>query len=85
MAAPTNLHRDLGRIEGKLDAVIGEMRRDVRRAHSRLDEHEGRLDVIENREVARSGALRAARWLYGAFVAVIGYVSGALGGGAMFK
>jgi len=81
MAAPTNLHRDLGRIEGKLDAVIGEMRRDVRRAHERLDDHGKRLEVIEDREVGRAATVRAARWLYGAGVAVVGYVSGALGGG----
>lgn len=81
MAAPTNLHRDLGRIEGKLDAVIGEMRRDVRRAHSRIDDHETRIEVLEEREVARSGAVKAARWLYGALTVALGWIAGMFGGG----
>lgn len=81
MAAPTNLHRDLGRIEGKIDAVLGEMRRDVRRAHSRLDEHDERLIIIEKRETERSGAVKAARWLWGGGTVFLGWLSGMLGGG----
>lgn len=80
MAAPTNLHRDLGRIEGKLDAVIGEMRRDVRRAHTRLDDHEVRIETIEKREDERAGGLKVLRLVWAIATAFIGWVAGTVGG-----
>lgn len=81
MAAPTNLHRDLGRIEGKLDAVIADMRRENRRAHDRLDDHDGRIKALETLEENRRGAIKAARWLWGAGTIAVGWVSGMIGGG----
>lgn len=80
MSAPTNLHRDLGRIEGKLDAVITEMRASITGAHSRLDDHEKRIRAQEDREQERSGAVKAARWLWGAGTAALGLLGGAFGG-----
>lgn len=80
MSAPTNLHRDLGRIEGKLDAVLSEMRRDISSAHDRLDDHEKRIRAQEDQEHERGGAIKAARWLWGAITALLGLLGGVAGG-----
>lgn len=79
MAAPTNLHRDLGRMEGKLDAVLSEMRSGLREAHSRLDDHEKRLRHQEDRETQQTGAIKAARWLWGVLTAAFGLLGGITG------
>lgn len=73
MAAPTNLHRDLGRIEGKLDAVLSEARAAIR-------DHEARIRVLEEVHTEQTGAVKAARWLWGALMALVGFLGGSLGG-----
>lgn len=75
-----DLERSLGRLEGKLDAVLSEMRGRLRSAETRLDDIEGWRKRIDARESERSGAVKAARWLYGALTALIGLIGGALGG-----
>jgi hypothetical protein len=74
MSAPTNLHRDLGRIEGKLDAVLSDMRSDIR-------DHEARIQKLEEADGERRGAVKAARWAWGFLTAAIGALAGAFGGG----
>jgi hypothetical protein len=81
MSAPTNLHRDLGRIEGKLDAVLSDMR-------SQLRDHEDRLKVLEDDATEHKGAVAErkrlaalAKWLWGAVIGLVGILGGALGSG----
>ena len=81
MSAPTNLHRDLGRIEGKLDAVLSDMR-------SQLRDHEDRIKVLEENDVKHEGAVEErkrlaalAKWAWGAVIAVIGLFGGLMGTG----
>ena len=77
MSAPTNLHRDLGRIEGKLDAVLGEIRGDIGRLRQGHDELDQRVTRIEKAEAERHGAMKLARLLWGALAGLIGAVAGA--------
>jgi hypothetical protein len=42
--ADVELHQQLGRIEGKLDAAVSSMSR----AHERLDKHDEKISKIEN-------------------------------------
>lgn len=79
MSAPTNLHRDIGRLEGKLDAVLVEMRGSLMQAHAILDNHGQRLEAIETLEDQRRGAVKAARWLWGGLTAALGLLIGLLG------
>jgi hypothetical protein len=78
MSVPTNLHRDLGRIEGKLDAVLADMR-------SQLGDHETRIRVLEDDKDQRAGAVKAARWLWGSLTAAFGIVAGAFGSGYLVR
>ena len=80
MALPTNLHRDLGRIEGKLDAVLSDMR-------SQLRDHETRISALEDTDKVNRGAVQErkrlaalGKWLWGAITAALGLIGGALGG-----
>jgi uncharacterized glyoxalase superfamily metalloenzyme YdcJ len=79
MSAPTNLHRDIGRMEGKLDAVLSEMRGGLRLAHQRLDEHQKEIELLKQEDAERHGAIRLAKWLWGAILALLGIFLGLLG------
>ena len=79
MAVPTNLHRDLGRIEGKLDAVLSETR-------AQLRDHEARIKVLEAVSREEQGAAQErkrlaafGKWLWGAIMAALGLLGGILG------
>ena len=81
MSAPTNLHRDLGRIEGKLDAVLSETR-------AQLRDHEARIKVLEVDNTEHKGAVAErkrlaaiAKWLWGAVIGLLGLLGGAIGSG----
>jgi hypothetical protein len=65
MSAPTNLHRDIGRIEGKLDAVLSEMRDGLRQAHKRLDGHDEDIEALKKESNQRHGVVKAALWFWG--------------------
>lgn len=81
MSAPTNLHRDLGRIEGKLDAVLSDMR-------SQLRDHETRIQALEDDNLKHTGAVEErkrlaalAKFAWGAVTALVGLLGGLLGSG----
>lgn len=72
--APTNLHRDLGRMEGKLDAVLSEMRDGLRQAHKRLDDHDEDIAALKKESNERHGAVKVALWLWGAITVLVGLI-----------
>lgn len=72
--------RDFGRLEGKLDAVLSEMRGRQRDAERRLGDLETWRKSVDLREGERTGAIKAARWLWGVITATLGLLGGVLGG-----
>ena len=72
----TLLHRDFGRLEGKLDGLLSEVRELRHGVAKRLEDHETRINRLEEIEDERRGSLRVLRWLWSA----IGVIGGLLGG-----
>ncbi len=54
--ADVELHQQLGRIEGKLDAAMSSMSR----AHERLDKHDDKIGALENFQAKAIGYAAAA-------------------------
>lgn len=67
-------------MEGKLDAVLSEMRGSLRSLSVTVKDHDTRILRLEETEAERTGAVKAARWLWGLITALIGLVMGTLGG-----
>jgi hypothetical protein len=60
-------------MEGKLDAVLSEMRSGLREAHTRLDRHEVDIQSLKDLRTEATGIFKATRWFW---LAVVGAVSG---------
>lgn len=68
----TDLQRDFGRMEGRMDALDKAMGEGFSRVETALAKIDGRLDAIDTRESERKGAWRV-------IVAVAGAVGGLAG------
>lgn len=58
------LHRDLGRLEGKVDAVHAT----ARRIEKNLADQDSRITVLENRQWYTMGAAAAVAWIASSFL-----------------
>lgn len=79
MTEDTHLHRDLGRIEGKIDGFMQEIRGSFTDLRASRDDHEKRISALEKVETERAAVVRAGRWLWGAIMAAVGVFGGYLG------
>lgn len=71
MPTHDDLHRDIGRMEGRLDAMedrLGKM-------EAVLERIDGRLAKIEGRESERKGAFALGHWLVGAVSGLVAFVA----------
>lgn len=80
-----SIHRDLGKLQGTVEAFTGEVRAWRKGIEDRLSAVEGRVEGIENREAERSGAVKAAKWAWGALSAFLGLLAGAFGSGYLAR
>ncbi len=75
MTSHDDLHRDLGRMEGKADAMgerLDKLEKMVSDGFKKLDE---RLARIEERESERKGAFQFGHWLFAGACGLIAFVA----------
>lgn len=75
MTSHDDLHRDLGRMEGKADAMgerLDKLEKMVSDGFQKLDE---RLARIESRESERKGAFQLGNWLVGAACGMVAFIA----------
>lgn len=76
MNTPTpDIHRALGRVEGKLDAVLAEFRGTLAVHGARLDGHDADIEGLKAIESERVGMMKAGKALWFALAALAGAVS----------
>lgn len=61
----TDLQRDVGKMEGRMDALDRAMSEGFKRIEDALSKIDGRLDTIDTRESERKGAWRVIAWVSG--------------------
>jgi len=61
----TELQRDFGRMEGRMDALDRTVTDGFKRVEEALLKIDGRLDAIDTRESERKGAWRVIAWVSG--------------------
>lgn len=75
MTSHDDLHRDIGRMEGKQDAMgarLDKLEKMVSEGFQKLDE---RLARIEDRESQRKGAFQLGHWLVGTIAGLVAFVA----------
>ena len=66
-----DLQRDLGRMEGRLDAMDDRLSK-IETIVERVDQRLARIEVTENQ---RQGAFRFGHWLFGAACAFVTFIA----------
>lgn len=64
MNTDTELHRDFGRLEGKVDSIV----ETATRIESRLSAQDERITSLEQRQWYITGAAAAAAWIASSFL-----------------
>ncbi|MEZ2409840.1 hypothetical protein AB6806_23900 [Bosea sp. RCC_152_1] len=70
MSDLTDLFQAVGRLEGKVDAILSNQAR----LDKRVDDVEARVGALETKEEARKGFLSGAHWVVVAISAVVSFI-----------